>query len=229
VWSNGLRCERTASPCRRLGRHVIEWPAVWLFGLPNCPLALHIVDWQCCRFTRRVVNSRSPCRQFARRVVNSLDASSIRSLCCLAVLSNGLLGCRLSRCAIETRRVVVQPFAVVRVAIGVRKVVSGGKRGVKGKNEPRPEVVVRPCDAPPGPPISWVPLCILLPPSPFACSSIERDGDRPTSLRTGEGHWMCFSSVVGSEVGWRNPPSNENVLAHSVRGWSELERQGGWW
>ena len=77
--------------------------------------------------------------------------------------------------------------------------VSGDKVGGKGKNEPRQEVVVRPYDAPPGP--------FMGPPSvssyPFVCSSIERDGDRPTSLRTGEGHWVGFSSVVGSELGRR--------------------------
>jgi len=44
------------------------------------------------------------------------------------------------------------------------------------------------------------PLCVIF---PFAYSSIERDGGGPTSLRRGEGHWVGFSSIVGSELGWR--------------------------
>jgi len=35
---------------------------------------------------------------------------------------------------------------------------------------------------------------------PFTVTFIERDGDRPTSLRRGEGHKVGVSSVVGSEL-----------------------------
>jgi len=50
-----------------------------------------------------------------------------------------------------------------------------------------------------GLPFHGSPLCVLL---PLRVSSIEPD-DGPTSLRGGEGHHICLSSMVGKVARWR--------------------------
>jgi len=204
------------SLCCRSAYHPVDWATVCSICPPSPQFVRCLVD------SHAVPSIRMLSRRFAS--VSSIRTLSHRFACCLvdspAILSMGSLRCRLacrlrirpSSCRLANRdldspaMLVIDPPCGHSVLLGCSS--CRGRRirwSVATREEERARtshdkkswfvLVTHRASHFIGPP-----LCVLL---PFACSSFERDGDRPTSLRTGEGHWVGFSSVVGSELGRR--------------------------
>jgi hypothetical protein len=124
---------RRSAPC------VVDWPIVSSMGVSYHRWAHCIVDG---------------------RVVSSMGASYRRWACCIVdghvVSSIGSLSGRLAG------RDVTGPFVAFRVVMCVRQGGQWWQVMRKGYNGATTKVVARPCDAPPGPPISWVPPLVPL-------------------------------------------------------------------
>jgi len=140
--------------------------AVSSIGSWSRQLARHIVEWP------RVLSISSVRSRLTHHIIDGRVVLSIGSL-------SGQLA----------SRDVTGPFVAFRVVVCVRQ---GGQwwQGMrKGYNGGTTKVVARPCAHCLGLPFHGYPLLFLF---PFAFPSIERDDDRPTSLRRGEGHWVNF-------------------------------------
>jgi len=147
------------SPSHRSAPCIVDWPCVLSIGPPSCRLAHHLVEWP------RISSISSVRSRLAHRIVDGCVVSSMgasyrrwahRIVDGHVVSSIGLLSGQ------SAGRDVTGPFVAFRVVVCVRQ---GGQwwQGMrKGYNGATTKVVAHPCDALPGPPISWVPPLVPL-------------------------------------------------------------------